>query len=123
MDKTELKQYGTILTAKRIELASQLRKRDGIAIEKTPDASDEVRLAAERELMTRKLEQESKRLRDVQAALERIEQGIYGVCLNCEEEIRPKRLNAVPWASLCIDCQELEDQHRHGHSEGLPKAA
>jgi RNA polymerase-binding transcription factor DksA len=82
MDKTELKQYGAILTAKRIELASQLRKRDGIAIEKTPDALDEVRLAAERELMTRKLEQESKRLRDVQAALERIEQGIYGVCLN-----------------------------------------
>src|SRR5262249_2662410 len=108
------------------ELAQQLRKRDGIAIEKTPDALDEVRLAAERELMTRNLERESKLLRDIRAALERIEEGGYATCLNCEERISSKGLKAVPWASLCIDCQELDDRRRaHGadESEWLPKAA
>ena len=123
MNKSELKKYRANLTAKQTELAPQLRKRDGIAIEKTPDALDEVRLACERELMTRNLERDSKLLRDVRAALGRIEEGSYGTCLNCEEEISSKRLNAIPWASLCIDCQELEDLQRHGQPEWLPKAA
>ena len=126
INKTELKKYRTILTAKETELAPQLRKRDGIAIEKTPDVFDEVGLAAERELMTRNLERESKLFRDVRAAMERIEEGSYGTCLNCEEEISAKRLDAVPWTSLCIDCQELDDRRRRqgaDHSEWLPRAA
>ena len=126
MNKIELKKYRAILTNKQIELAPQLRKRDGIAIEKTPDALDEIGFAAERELMTRSLERESKLLRDVRAALGRIEVGSYGACLNCEEEISPKRLNAVPWASLCIDCQKVDDRERGqvaDQSEWLAKAA
>ena len=71
------------------------------------------------ELMTRNLERESKRLRDVQIALERIEEGSYGTCLNCEEEISTKRLNAVPWTSLCIDCQELDDRRRGQGADNL----
>jgi DnaK suppressor protein len=39
-------------------------------------------------------------------ALTRIELGTFGRCLECGEEISPKRLNAVPWASLCVSCQE-----------------
>jgi DnaK suppressor protein len=45
-------------------------------------------------------------LREISAALHRIETGHYGVCLECEEEISPKRLNAVPWARYCVVCQE-----------------
>lgn len=123
MNKAELKKYRTILTVKQIELAPQLRRRDGIAIEKTPDPLDEVGLAAERELMTRNLERNSKLLRDVRAALERIEEGSYGTCLTCEEEISTKRLNAVPWTSLCIDCQELDDRRGFDDSEWLQRAA
>jgi DnaK suppressor protein len=125
-NKTELKKYGTILTAQAAELAPQLWKRDGIAIEKTPDVFDEVGLATERELMTRNLERESKLLRDVRAAMKRIEEGSYRTCLNCQKEISKKRLNAVPWTSLCIDCQELDDRRRRqgaDHSEWLHRAA
>ena len=47
-----------------------------------------------------------KLLREVQAALRRIEQSTYGVCAACEEPISAKRLDAVPWAKFCVRCQE-----------------
>ncbi|HEY4237299.1 MAG TPA: TraR/DksA C4-type zinc finger protein [Gaiellaceae bacterium] len=42
---------------------------------------------------------------EIDAALERIEDGTYGTCSNCGEEIPAARLEANPWASLCIDCK------------------
>jgi DnaK suppressor protein len=110
MSKSEINRFRMILTAKQTELAPRLRRRDGIAIEKTPDALDEVQLSTERELMTRNLERESKVLREVRAALNRIQQGNFGTCLDCEEEIGLKRLKAVPWTPLCIACQEQDDR-------------
>jgi len=47
-----------------------------------------------------------KLLREVQAALRRVQHGSYGVCAACEEPISPKRLDAVPWAKFCVKCQE-----------------
>ncbi len=47
-----------------------------------------------------------KLLREIGDALQRIEQGTYGVCLECEEPISVKRLDAVPWARYCVKCQE-----------------
>jgi DnaK suppressor protein len=47
-----------------------------------------------------------KLLREISDALHRIEIGHYGICLECEEPISPKRLEAVPWARYCVACQE-----------------
>jgi RNA polymerase-binding transcription factor len=47
-----------------------------------------------------------KLLREISDALQRIEQGTYAVCLECEEPISVKRLEAVPWARYCVACQE-----------------
>ena len=47
-----------------------------------------------------------KLLREISAALERIEHDTYGICLECEEPISSKRLDAVPWARYCVTCQE-----------------
>jgi RNA polymerase-binding transcription factor len=47
-----------------------------------------------------------KLLREISDALQRIEQGTYAVCLECEEPISIKRLEAVPWARYCVTCQE-----------------
>jgi len=49
-------------------------------------------------------------LLEVRAALERIQQNTYGTCLNCDEEIGLRRLQAVPWTPLCIACQDREDR-------------
>ena len=111
MTKSELNKYKALLEAKQAELAGGLRNREGIAIEKTADALDEVQLAGERELAIRNLDRESNLLRNVRSALGRIGDGSYGVCLHCEEDISPKRLNAVPWTSYCIKCQEAADRH------------
>lgn len=47
-----------------------------------------------------------KLLREIGDALHRIGQGHYGICLECEEPISTKRLDAVPWARYCVSCQE-----------------
>ena len=119
MTKTELNKYREILEAKQTELAQVLRNRDGITIEKSPDALDEVQNAAERELAIRNLDRESNLLRNVRAALHRIDEGMYGICLHCEEDISPKRLNAVPWAPYCIACQETADRNQEEGIESL----
>jgi DnaK suppressor protein len=106
-----------MLEEKFDELSKAVRDREGIAIEKSPDALDEVQHAAERELAIRNLDRESQLLRNVRAALRRINDGTYGVCLHCEEDINPKRLNAVPWAPFCIQCQELADRNRDENLE------
>lgn len=41
----------------------------------------------------------------IDSALKRIDEGTYGTCVSCGEEIRYERLEATPWASLCIDCK------------------
>ena len=71
-----------------------------------------------REVAIRKLDQQAKLLKSVEAALARIDDGTYGVCLRCEEEIPEKRLKAVPWAGHCVAGQdELDRQHTTGDLE------
>ncbi|MGA2132739.1 MAG: TraR/DksA C4-type zinc finger protein [Bryobacteraceae bacterium] len=119
MNRTDLEKYKAILEAKQTELSGGLRNRDEILIEKTPDALDEVQLAGERELAIRNLDREASLLRNVRAALFRINDGSYGVCMHCEEDIKPKRLDAVPWAAFCIRCQEAADRHEFADAESI----
>ena len=46
----------------------------------------------------------------IDAALQRIQDGTYGKCVNCGKEIGEERLAALPWATLCIDCRRLEER-------------
>jgi DnaK suppressor protein len=111
MTKSELSKFKQILEARKAELSDVLKRRDEIAIEKSADAIDEVTRAAERELAIRNLDRESQLMRNVRAALRRIDDGSFGVCAHCEEDISPKRLAAVPWAPFCIRCQEAADRN------------
>ncbi|HWQ56291.1 MAG TPA: TraR/DksA family transcriptional regulator [Bryobacteraceae bacterium] len=119
MNKTELEKYKAMLLAKQAELSKGLANREDIAIQKSPDALDEVQLAGERELAIRNLDRESSLLRNVKAALMRINDGSYGTCMHCEEEIKPKRLEAVPWTPYCIRCQEAADRNEFESPESL----
>jgi RNA polymerase-binding transcription factor len=119
MTKTDLNKYRNVLDAKQKELVRMLRNRDGIAIEKCPDSLDEVQYATERELAIRSLDRDSNLLRNVRAALDRIEEGSFGVCLHCDENISPKRLAAVPSTAFCIVCQEIADRSQYAGAEAL----
>src|SRR4030081_862636 len=118
MNQTELNKYKAILEAKKAELSAGLRNREDIAIEKTPDAIDEVQLAGERELAIRNLDRDRSLLRNVNGALARVADGSYGVCLHCDEDIKTKRLDAVPWTKYCITCQEAADRHEFESESG-----
>jgi DnaK suppressor protein len=110
MRKNELNEYRKVLEARHAEIMQLVRNRDGIAIERSSDAIDEVQQATERELAIRNLDRDSNVLRKVRGALRRIAEGDdFGVCLHCEEDISAKRLAAVPWAAFCIRCQEIAD--------------
>jgi DnaK suppressor protein len=99
-----------ILELSETELVQVLRKRNGIAIEKSADQMDEVQYASERNLAIRNVDRESRLLLQVRAALQRIRDGGFGTCIECESAISPKRLAAVPWAPCCIQCQEAADR-------------
>ena len=58
----------------------------------------------DRELDYTLTENETQVLGEIDAALARIDAGTYGICTNCGKPIGEERLEALPWASLCIDC-------------------
>jgi DnaK suppressor protein len=108
-----------ILERKAMELDRELRNRDDIAIEKSADQMDEIQYASERELAIRNVDRESDLLRQVKAALRRVRDGSFGNCADCELAISPRRLAALPWALLCIQCQEAADRDRQERIESL----
>jgi DnaK suppressor protein len=55
-------------------------------------------------------ETDGRLLAAIDDALARIEAGTYGVCVNCGAQIPPERLEAMPWAMLCIDCKRKEER-------------
>jgi DnaK suppressor protein len=96
------------------ESAAFAGKRDHIVIEQTPDALDQTQSAAQRDLAVSLLNRGAIAYRQVERALRRIEEGTFGVCLACDEPISAKRLQAVPWAELCLHCQSRLDAQNRG---------
>lgn len=115
----ETDRFQEILERNQNDLVFGLQKRDGITIEKSADQMDEIQYASERDLAIRHADRDSIRLRDVRAALRRIREGSFGVCIDCEAAISPKRIVAVPWASRCIHCQDTADRSQVEGEEDL----
>ncbi|MHC5037648.1 MAG: TraR/DksA family transcriptional regulator [Planctomycetota bacterium] len=57
------------------------------------------------------IEAEEREIREIDAALERIDEGSYGVCETCTKDIKVARLKAIPNARLCIECKRLEEEN------------
>jgi DnaK suppressor protein len=118
----KLEQLRTVLKTKESALQQVLRRRDGIAVERSADPSDEAQLALDRELSIHALDHDSCMLHDVRLALRRMSEGCYGICDACDGEISEKRLAAMPWAKYCIACQDAIDRARD-RDEELPVAS
>ena len=111
MSELILSEFRRLLEVKYEELSSTFFKRDGIVIEAVADEMDRLQAQMGRDIAVQSLDRTSTLLKDVRAALGRIEDDMYGVCLRCEEPIAEKRLKAIPWAACCVDCQESIDSH------------
>jgi DnaK suppressor protein len=109
MTKLALQEFKGILENRQAELENRNRSREALTIERSSDELDRIQDGQEREFAIGELDRNTSRLREVRAALLRIDTGEFGVCVECEEDINPKRLAAVPWATSCIACQEVAD--------------
>jgi len=75
-----------------------------------PHLAEAGSLTLDREIDYTLEEAAQERLKEIEVALERIERGNYGLCTSCGATIASERLEAVPWASLCIDCKRREER-------------
>ena len=112
-----------ILERRRTELAVRLGL---IARPSAVEGGDEVDEAAERSerlLHFASREQLVVQLREIDAALDRLHEDVYGICTTCAEEIPPARLKALPWAPRCARCQAAleEQQARLGARDRAPR--
>jgi DnaK suppressor protein len=119
VSSTDIEQYRRLLENKHKDLLAAPSSRDEIAIEITADEMDRLQQQLSREVTIHSLDRTSKLLKSVKAALERIDDEIYGVCVRCERPIHEKRLKAIPWASHCVACQEVMEREyaRSGEQE------
>ncbi|HRR55703.1 MAG TPA: TraR/DksA C4-type zinc finger protein [Acidobacteriota bacterium] len=116
MDETMLKQFETKLKDRRREILARLENfEEALAYleqSRPPEFSEEAQEEAVANSLKALDEREWQELKEINAALERIRRGVYGICEECEEEIALPRLNAVPTARLCITCQRKAEQRR-----------
>jgi DnaK suppressor protein len=111
MTKTQAKEVKKNLLAERENVVAKLNGNDlSIDDSETPDPVDLAVRNYSKNVQLALSENESRQLELIDEALERLEDEEYGVCQNCETEINPKRLAAIPWARYCLDCQQLREQ-------------
>ncbi len=111
MTKTQSKEVKDKLLAEREVIVIKLKGNDlSIDDAETPDPVDLAVRNYSKNVQLAVSENDSRQLELINEALERLEEEEYGVCQNCETEINPKRLAAIPWARYCLDCQELREQ-------------
>lgn len=113
MNRKQLDRYRTLLEDKRARLLARVNEarateQEGSS-EDAPDLGDRALSTMSRDLSYRLTTGERDILRRIDEALERIAATTYGECLNCGKKVQQARLEAVPWARHCIDCQELQD--------------
>ncbi len=114
MDKRKAEAYRKRLLAKQVELLRLVTKseQDGREAdeEATQDIADKAANSYTKEFLFHQSDENRRILQLVNEALERLKNGGYGLCVACHEEVEQKRLEAVPWARHCIECQTKQDQ-------------
>ncbi len=114
MDRKKAEAYKKRLMTKKEELLRLVSKseQDGREAdeEATQDIADKAANSYTKEFLFHQSDDNRRVLQLVNEALARIEEGEYGLCVACHEEVQKKRLEAVPWARHCIECQEKQDK-------------
>lgn len=115
MDKDFTEKMRESLTSMKQEILDKLvaTNADFRAIVEEMDPKDFADVASDdvdRKMIEALGSQDLKRLRSIEAALVRIQQGRYGSCMKCSKRIPQERLEALPYAVLCIDCQKSEER-------------
>lgn len=114
MEAAELERFRATLTMEREDLRRQLLDNgadpDAGSIEVNFDFgfADSAQSTAERNKVLALIESLRDRLSDVQVAIDKMDRGGYGTCERCGTPISKERLDALPWARLCVSCKQKE---------------
>jgi DnaK suppressor protein len=112
MKKKDLEYFRKLLTSQLEELLEQADDTvSGMTAPKEnfPDPTDRASLEADRNFMLRIRDRESKLIKKIKKALERMDNGTFGICESCGENISMKRLKARPVTTQCIECKTKEE--------------
>ena len=112
MKKKDIDYFKNLLSTRLEELLNQAEDTvTGMttANENFPDPTDRAALESDRNFMLRIRDREHKLIKKIKKALERIDNGTFGICETCGEEIAVKRLKARPVTSQCIECKSKEE--------------
>ena len=112
MRKRDLEAFRKLLHERRHELVHEAsRTVDGMGEnrEQFPDPTDRASLEGNRNLTLRIRDRERKLISKIDEAIGRIDDGSYGKCEECGQEIGLERLRARPVTTLCIDCKSLQE--------------
>ncbi|PYX63114.1 MAG: RNA polymerase-binding protein DksA [Acidobacteria bacterium] len=113
MDRKSIGRFKKALEARhrelRLGLAQTRQEMLAAQHDSGKDEGDRANTSLARELQLGQKSRDRALLSAVDGALWRINQGTFGECLNCGQEINAKRLEALPWVRYCITCQELID--------------
>ena len=114
MDKKRLEYYKKKLTTRREELARSIARteEEGRAADDDPtvDLADKAANSYTKEFLFGQTNTDRAVLQQIDESLVRIKNETFGICVNCEVELKQKRLDAVPWARHCVACQEKAEQ-------------
>lgn len=111
MTKLNIKNIKKNLLTERDFLAARISGNDlSVDDSETPDPVDLAVQNYSKNVLLAVSENDSRQLQMIDEALRRIEDEEYGECQNCGNEIQPKRLEAIPWARYCLNCQELVER-------------
>jgi DnaK suppressor protein len=119
MTTSDLSSFRHVLSKKQKELARNSQALDSIAVERSADAIEEATYKSARDLAVTSLNREAMLRRSVAMALVRIQDGTFGTCSHCGDEIARRRLEAVPWTPFCICCQQAADLGEEGVLESI----
>lgn len=118
MEPNKIEEFRKILQSQLDELLREAgRTVSEMTDEKTnfPDPTDRASLESDRNFELRIRDRERKLIMKIREAMERLDEGEFGICESCEEEIGDARLRARPVTTLCIDCKtEQERQEKIG---------
>ncbi|MFN0120743.1 MAG: TraR/DksA family transcriptional regulator [Blastocatellia bacterium] len=121
MDKKKLKVYRDHLMKERASLLGVVGRTEDHGreadTEATQDPADKASNSYTKELLFSQSTNDRLILTQINEALERMDDEEYGVCTNCEKEISTKRLEAIPWARYCIECQALVESGELDHED------
>jgi DnaK suppressor protein len=113
---SQVEHYRRILIARRSELAEGTARAESAVVDQDDlghlDTGDRATADVAKEDLLQEAGRDSEQLWQIEAALAHIEQQTYGICDDCGQEIPVSRLDAVPWALLCVKDQEISDSKR-----------